>query len=292
MSPSLQPMPDTNQPELTPAQVRAWLGPARFARYRAASGGDEGLALRLYQWNSQVAAAALVDVGHFEVALRNAYDRQLSSWFPNWTIDPRSALFTRTQGHPAAVAEQRRMNERSLRDLTQARRGLGSRPSHGQVLASLSFGFWAQMSARARTSTFWVPMIRHAYPAVVSAQVRHVHDLVQNVVGFRNRLAHGERVFSTQTGLLHRMDDVATLFRMLHPEAAAWTERYSTVDPVLARCPVPNLMPPTERRGPLTVAQLAALSSSVQLGASRSGRTTRSPSAPPAQQPQHPGPTL
>jgi len=116
-----------------------------------------------------------------------------------------------------------------------------------------------------------------------------VHDLVQNVVGFRNRLAHCERVFSTQTGLLHRMNDVATPFWMLHPEAAAWTERYSTVDPVLARCPVPNLVPPTERRGPLTVAQLAALSSSVQLGASRSGRATRSP---PAQQPQHPGPTL
>jgi len=71
---------DPDQPApLTSAQVQAWLGSPRFARYTGVVGGDEPVALRLYQWNAQMAAAALVDVGHFEVALRNAYDGQLSA---------------------------------------------------------------------------------------------------------------------------------------------------------------------------------------------------------------------
>jgi len=39
------------------------LGAPRFARYTGAAGGDEPVALRLDQWNAQMAAAALVDVG-------------------------------------------------------------------------------------------------------------------------------------------------------------------------------------------------------------------------------------
>jgi len=49
------------------------------------------------------------------------------------------------------------MNQRSRDELERARRGLGSRPSHGQVVASVSFGFWAQMTHRQRTPTFWAP---------------------------------------------------------------------------------------------------------------------------------------
>ncbi len=73
-------MSDPDQPApLTSAQVQAWLGSPRFARYTGAAGGAEPVALRLYQWNAQMAAAALVDVGHFEVALRNAVIAQRAS---------------------------------------------------------------------------------------------------------------------------------------------------------------------------------------------------------------------
>jgi len=84
---------------------------------------------------------------------------------------------------------------------------------------------------------------------------------VQNVVKFRNRLAHNEPVFSTRTGLDQRRDDVTTLFWMVHPTAAAWTEAHSTVTAVLSRCPVPNLIPPAAQKAPLTGAQPAALNS-------------------------------
>ena len=246
---------------MTPAGVRSWLGEPRFARYTAAAGGDEDLALGLYQWNAQAAAAALVDVGHFEVALRNAYDRQLGHRFPGWAVDQASPVFHQVQGRGPTRDEQTRMNDRSRQELERARRGLGGHPTHGQVVGALSFGFWAQMTHRQRTATFWAPTIRLSFPPETHVVRGRIHELVQNVVKFRNRLAHNEPVFSTRTGLDQRRDDVTTLFWMVHPTAAASTEAHSTVTAVLSRCPVPNLMPPAAQKAPLTGAQLAALNS-------------------------------
>jgi len=235
---------DPDQPApLTSAQAQAWLGSPRFARYTGAAGGDEPVALRLYQWNAQMAAAALVDVGHFEVALRNAYDGQLSARFPQWAVDPSSPLFHQVQGRGPTRDEQRRMNQRSRDELERARRGLGSRPSHGQVVASVSFGFWAQMTHRQRTPTFWAPMLRSAFPEQAQVARGQVHQLVGNVVRFRNRLAHNEPVFSSATGLAHRLGELTTLFRMIHLQAAAWTQRQSSVPALLAECPVAGLLP-------------------------------------------------
>jgi len=83
--------------------------------------------------------------------------------FPQWAVDPSSPLFHQVQGRGPTRDEQRRMNQRSRDELERARRGLGSRPSHGQVVASVSFGFWAQMTHRQRTPIFWAPMIRAAF---------------------------------------------------------------------------------------------------------------------------------
>jgi ribosomal protein L4 len=73
------------------------------------------------------------------------------------------------------------MNQRSREELTRARRGLGSRPTHGQVVGALSFGFWAEMTHRQRTPTFWAPMVRLAFPPEAHVARGRIHDLVQNV---------------------------------------------------------------------------------------------------------------
>jgi hypothetical protein len=51
-----------------------WLSPPRHGRYLQECGGDRGRALAAYEWNIRVAHAILRDAGHFEIALRNAYD--------------------------------------------------------------------------------------------------------------------------------------------------------------------------------------------------------------------------
>jgi len=68
-------------PTLTAGQTMRWLSAPRYRRYLGVAGGNHALAMETYLWNSGVAAAGIVDVGHLEVALRNAYDRELSARF-------------------------------------------------------------------------------------------------------------------------------------------------------------------------------------------------------------------
>lgn len=242
MSSRLPDVASAEQPVgLRAEQVRAWLGGPRFGRYLAVAGGDPDLALGMYEWNSEMAAAALRDVGHFEVALRNAYDEKLSRSYPEWAADRASGLFRLEAGPAKDRPVQRRLNRGSVEKLVLARAGLGVAPTHGQVLAALDFGFWVQLTKRERTDTFWTPMLSHAYPSHVSRG--RVHQLVDNVRKFRNRLAHNEPVFSNKTGLVRRLEDMETVFRFVRPAAARWVREHSAVPGLIAVCPVAGLMP-------------------------------------------------
>lgn len=229
-----------SEQSLDPAATQAWLSRPRYQRYLDAASGDHDLALRLYVWNADIAAAGMVDVGHLEVALRNAYDRQLTARFPDWSIDPAAALFRREQGIAKARSRQRASNTISMARITDAKRGLGVTPTHGEIVAALMFGFWASLTHPERAPLFWNPMIHRAFPS--RTRRAHVHDLTSRIVKFRNRLAHNEPVFSTRTGLRQRMADVGELFDLVAPEAARFAAASSRVDNLLGQCPVPNLI--------------------------------------------------
>ena len=152
-------------PPLDAARAERWLSAPRYQRHLGVAGGDHSLAMEVYEWNSRVAAAGVVDVGHLEIAVRNAYDRELSRRFPNWAVDPRSGLFRIEQGVPRARALHRRRNEASLARIADAKRGLSSAPTHAAVVAALTFGFWSSLTVGERTATVWNPMLRRAFPA-------------------------------------------------------------------------------------------------------------------------------
>lgn len=204
-------------PSLDAVQAMRWLSAPRYRRYLGAADGDHALTMETYLWNSRVAAAGVVDVGHLEVAVRNAYDRELARRFPNWAIDPQSPLFHLEQGVQRARAQQRRRNQTSLARVTDAKRGLSSSPTHAEVVAALTFGFWANLTVGERTSTLWNPMLHRVFPKGTGRA--RVHDLVARVVKFRNRLAHNEPVFSTRTGLEARLIEVQELFELIDPDA-------------------------------------------------------------------------
>lgn len=202
--------------------------------------------METYSWNSRVAAAGIVDVGHLEIAVRNAYDRELSLRFPDWSVDERSSLFRLEQGVQRARARQRRRNQVSLSRVADAKRGLSSAPTHAEVVAALTFGFWANLTVAERTPTLWNPMLHRAFPRG-TARAR-VHDLVARVVKFRNRLAHNEPVFSTRTGLEDRLTEVQELFELIDPDACAYVAGTSTLDAAIASCPIPGLTSATGLR--------------------------------------------
>lgn len=216
-----------------------WLSAPRYRRYLGVAGGDHGLALETYLWNSRVAAAGIADLGHLEVALRNAYDRALSRAHLDWSIDDQSQVFRREQGVERARIQQQRRNKASLERISDARRGLSSAPKHGEVVAALTFGFWMNLTVPERTATFWNPMLHHAFPK--RTKRAWVHGLVARTVKFRNRLAHNEPVFSTRTGLEERLDDVRELFQLLDPGVFQFVAAHSMVGEALRACPKPGL---------------------------------------------------
>src|SRR5699024_10460432 len=119
-------MPDSSRTSIGVSKAMRWLSEPRYRRYLDIADGDHELAMETYLWNSRVAAAGIVDVGHLEIALRNAYDRELSRRFSDWTIDPQSQLFHREQGVQRARVQQRRQNQASLARIAGAKRGLSS----------------------------------------------------------------------------------------------------------------------------------------------------------------------
>lgn len=220
--------------------MRRWLSSPRYERYLRTAGGDHDRAVALYLWNSRVAAAAIADVGHLEVALRNAYDRELVAVYPDWTVDPVSRLFRQEQGLERARTRQRARNKTSLERITEAGRGLGANPSHGELVAALSFGFWTNLTLPERAPLLWNPVLHRAFPA--GTRRADVHDLTSRVVKFRNRLAHNEPVFSTRTGFADRLNDVHKLLGLIDPQVATFIAAHSTVDAVLDDSPVPGLI--------------------------------------------------
>lgn len=233
-------------PSLDASQAARWLSTPRYRRYLAVADGDHSVAMETYLWNSRVAAAGIVELGHLEVALRNAYDRELTRRFPDWTIDPQSPLFHLEQGVQRARTQQHRRNQISLARVTDAKRGLSSTPTHAEVVAALTFGFWANLTVGERTPTLWNPMLHRAFPK--GTRRARVHDLVARVVKFRNRLAHNEPVFSTRTGLEDRLVEVQELFALIDPDAYAFVAGHSTLAATISSCPIPGLTTATGLR--------------------------------------------
>ena len=68
--------PDNSSP-MERRWVDDWLSVPRFDAYMSVCGDDVATALALYEWNTSLCQVLLKDLSHFEVALRNAYDRAL-----------------------------------------------------------------------------------------------------------------------------------------------------------------------------------------------------------------------
>ena len=154
-SPALGRQPMSAIPEIVPPAdgqwIDRWIGPERLSRYLHAAGGDRTRALALYEWNAQLGAALQRDLAHFEVALRNAYDRAAANWRGpgHWLLNGNQVLFApvvrmkrqqlggQWKKRPVDInAKPRALIEKAIQDAGAAQ------ATPGKVVAELSFGFW------------------------------------------------------------------------------------------------------------------------------------------------------
>jgi hypothetical protein len=219
--------PDANhagQPKDGP-WLEQWLSAPRLQRYLDEAGQNRIKALALYDWNARASAAVLRDLAHFEVALRNAYDRALTGATPpgyaHWT-------FAATVVFPPLYRTKRARDRASSSvDVNRKSRGIietavrdagGPSAPPGKVIANLTFGFWRYLSSKAHEKGLWVPYLHTAFPpktsrSDVDARVGRLHDL-------RNRVAHHEQLLSTN--LVARLEDLLWVAERLDPSLAQY----------------------------------------------------------------------
>lgn len=130
-------------------QLELHLGASRLYAYLEHCGGNQAQAIALYRWNAQLAAAFWLDLGHFEVAFRNAIDARMTQRYTSpeqnreWLDDPTLEL-GRNANNP-------RRHKQPYKDIAVARSRVrdNKKPNtHDQIISETAsritteFGQW------------------------------------------------------------------------------------------------------------------------------------------------------
>lgn len=210
------------------AWVVEWLSADRIRKYIIAANHDDARALRLYEWNANLNAALLHDFAHFEVGLRNLYDRGL-----RLSLRPAESHWLEPYPLQRLYPGSGKGNVRSRSDVAGARfRVKVPHPSPGAIMAELTFGFWANITARRLESTTWQYLKRVLPPRTDRQQL---HESMVELNKTRNRVAHHEPADTGNVELtLRRMRRIATY---VSPDFADYLDTKSKVRSIMAARP-------------------------------------------------------
>ena len=202
--------------------VERWLSAERFAPYLACCNDNAEQALMLYEWNMSLGQILMRDISHFEVALRNAYNRVLSeSWngTKHWLLDDRSpARRPVMRASKLGELDANRINRKTIDDTIQR---LSANATPSSIVSHLTLGFWVHLSDRSREEAIWRTALFQAWPKGTNRQRLQLR--LNGILRVRNRVAHAERLFNPsdeRTSPLRADADTIELLRALCPEAA------------------------------------------------------------------------
>lgn len=203
--------------------AHAWISAERFAPFLKRADGDEALAMDLYLWHAQISGASLTTLHHFEVALRNAIDRQLAADRPQAPIE-QSWLLDPTTLSPHGMAKVRAVLARLQRE--------GYPREHARVIAALPFSFWKGLFAR-RYEQLWRTHLRHAFPGV--GLRREILQPLTNLHLWRNRVAHHDSLL--RQDLECRLEEMISVARAIDPACGEWLLAETEMTTLLKRRP-------------------------------------------------------
>jgi hypothetical protein len=237
-------------PAVTSSSTTTWLSPGRLGTYLQVSGGDHDLAMDLYSWNCDLASACARDLGHLEVAVRNAYHRAVAQMYPDWLWShqgPGNApvsgfVFANSSHHVPTqkVNDLARLNKGAVSALFNARRKAGVGGNHtsnsgvpdGKILANLTFGFWAFLTEPLRANVLWNQALGNI-PGIPSRAWMHTRMLELN--NFRNRVAHMEPLVGSSSGLVHNLMSIDEVLNvMVEPDVLDWISATSRVPEIFS----------------------------------------------------------
>jgi hypothetical protein len=156
----------------------------RLRRYLAATSHDLDRAIFLYEQNVALSEMTFGLLHGLEVAVRNSMHDRLSLYFktPRWF---QLAQFSSYSRDKIAAA---------IRDAG------GQSASPGKVVAELTLGFWADLTAQRYHWLLWQPCLSGAFPYVKLARPV-IHRRIEDIRWLRNRVAHHEPILTSKRKL-------------------------------------------------------------------------------------------
>ena len=192
----------------------------RFQTYLRARDHDAQRAFALYEWNARVCGSLYVPMQILEIALRNAFHRELSVKFgTDWPTLP--AFRGINIGLHKKVDQAENQVRSGKRVVTVPR-----------TVAALSFGVWTSMLSTHLEHSIWVPALHRAFPGYTVSTTRLITRGIaaqrfNDIRLFRNRVAHHEPIFSRNlTQDLERLEQTASWFSS---DVEAWLAAQSAL---------------------------------------------------------------
>jgi hypothetical protein len=206
-------------------QLRPVISDERIGTYLTAAGFDPDRALRLYIWNALVGEAFHLPVQSVEVALRNRVNRHLVELFGQqwWQNDTFLRLAGRKRATDIETALRRIRNRGAVLDT-------------GQIVATLSFGFWSSLLQKRYNPALWGGRLHAAFPDLPPNQTRAtLSQRVKRVADFRNRVWHHEPILKMD--LLAEYSAIMELLNWLCPIKAGWVRPHCRVATLMRQKP-------------------------------------------------------
>jgi hypothetical protein len=202
------------------------MSPDRWKTYMIAAGFKEDLAHALYLWNAAIGQSFHYPLQSVEVALRNVIHAVLAAEFgEDWWEEARCRAT---------------LNAKRVDDIDKAARRhvriYRAAPNTGQIVASLTLGFWASMLHREYNNQIWDAYAADAFPYMgdgdTIAKVSRTATAIQDL---RNRIFHHEPLIG------HNLSEgYGSILRMLGwicPQTREWVRHHSSVPTVLRQRP-------------------------------------------------------
>lgn len=206
--------------------IIAALSPVRLATYASAKGFSTNTnPLEVYVWNAMVSGAFFSALQVCEVVIRNAISEAIEYKFGHqWPWD---------QGF------ERTINKHWKLELQRARKGI-PHGSTGKVVAELKFAFWCSMLTATHDQHIWNKHIRTVFrtlpfPLTVAGARTMLHDELDSLRLFRNRIAHHEPIFAYPLAKIQR--NIFDLIQFRSPDTRAWLARWETMSGTIAARP-------------------------------------------------------
>lgn len=218
-------------PGLDPATIQGLpnlISTARLRPYLDACSGDSTRAVRLYTWNLEISAAFWGEIHVLEVTLRNAIHDQLAHRYrrKDWWQDPRAKL------HHVMKSQL----DDAFREAAKTAAKKNRPPVAGDVVASLSLGFWSGFTGSGRglqyETLYWQPALHKAFPNY-QGQRSDLSRTLDSIRLFRNRIAHHEPIFGRHLAADHQ--SIVRVAGYLSNDASAYIAALTRVPAVLSR---------------------------------------------------------